>query len=92
MTIGHIQALFNIIVSSRGIIIKLSNVHEKLRVARFVITEIADLLNECRDEEKRTVEHAKQQLNAVKAACKKTSQQEYTPCMTFYRGTYTGGA
>lgn len=66
MSVGELQALLGIVKLARTSIAQLSNTFERLRIARFLINELASLLNSDRDAMLLEAEHSHKKLIALR--------------------------
>ena len=89
LTIGQLQALFSIIVSNQAIISSLSSGKERLRIAQFLIEQLAQILNEDREHLARQVEISFQQYIAISRTVKDLDQGADEMNITLYNVRYT---
>ena len=89
LSIGQLNALFSIIVSNQAIISMLSSGNERLRIAQFLIGQLADILNEDRDHLRRQVEICFQQYIALSRTVKDLDQGADEMSISLYNIRYT---
>lgn len=89
LTIGQLQALFSIIVSNQAIISTLSSGKERLRIAQYLIEELAELLNEDREHLQRHVQVCFQQYIALSRVVKDLDQGADDMNISLYNVRYT---
>ena len=89
LTIGQLQALFSIIVSYQAIVSSLSSGKERLRIAQYLIGELADILNEDRDHLRRQVDICFQQYIALSRTVKDLDQGAEDMSISLYNVRYT---
>ena len=69
-TVGQISALFALVMQVRSILASLSSSTEHMRIARYLIGELADLLNADLEFLRRKTDNSHQQFTAVRRAIK----------------------
>ena len=89
LTIGQLQALFSIIVSNQAIISTLSSGKERLRIAQYLIGQLAEILNEDREHLRRQVEICFQQYIALSRTVKDLDQGADEMNISLYNVRYT---
>ena len=89
LTIGQLQALFSIIVSNQAIVSSLSSGKERLRIAQYLIGELADILNEDRDHLRRQVDICHQQYIALSRTVKDLDHGAEDMSISLYNVRYT---
>jgi len=85
-TIGEISALFSIITQTDSILYELSSATEHMRIARYLIGELADLLNDDLDTLKLKTENSHHQNSALRRAIKDLNVEQLG--IAFYRLRY----
>ena len=88
LTIGQIYALFTLIVQGKSIMTSLSGSTERLRIARYLLGELADLLNEGGGDLRKNVDNSLQKYTAVRRAVHDLNVVSLD--IVFYRMRYVG--
>jgi hypothetical protein len=82
-TVGQISALFALVMQVRSILASLSSSTEHMRIARYLIGELADLLNADLEFLRRKTDNSHQQFTAVRRAIKDLNVDQLA--IAFYR-------